>query len=85
MNNSASENANDTMTELMAEARKSKGRLATEILDVFTKVWCINHWNGADLEFECKNCAFASGENCLVKIFKNDNCPDFEDFGSMTH
>lgn len=61
-----------------------KGQLATQILDTFTKVFCIRR-NDYDLEFECKHgCPFEDKDGtCRVKVFKNKYHPDYKDFGSM--
>lgn len=61
-----------------------KGKLAVQMLDIFTKVFCIRR-NGYDLEFECHDCPFEDKDRtCRVKVFKNKFCPDYKDFGSMS-
>lgn len=59
--------------------------LATQILDVFTKVFCIKR-DSDDLEFECETCPFQDVDGaCRVKIFKRVLCPEYKDFGAMSH
>lgn len=58
--------------------------LATQILDVFTKTFCIKR-DSEDLEFECKICPFQNADGtCRVKMFKCDLCPEYKDFGAMS-
>ena len=67
------------------DKQNPKARLATQILDVFTKVWCIKR-DKDDLDFECENCPFNNADKfCQVKKFWRDLCPEYEGFGSMTH
>ena len=59
--------------------------LATQILDVFTKTFCIKR-DSEDLEFECKICPFQNVDGtCRVKMFKYDLCPEYKNFGAMSH
>ena len=57
---------------------------AVEILDSFTKAFCIDATVTDDLVFRCNECPFLSeGGVCKVKEFKCKFDPDYEDFGSM--
>ena len=56
---------------------------AVEILDQFTKAFCIDATAGDELEFRCKECSFADNTKCRVKMFKCKFAPDYKDFGSM--
>ena len=58
---------------------------AVELLDQFTKTFCIDAEVADDLVFRCKDCPFEDHESgkCAVKIFKQRFCPDYKDFGSM--
>lgn len=56
---------------------------AVEILDRFTKAFCIDATVKDDLVFRCKECSFSDGDNCRVKMFKCKFAPDYVDFGSM--
>ena len=59
---------------------------AVEVLDAFTKEFCmdVEKTNAEnDLYFMCEKCPFEENGNCLVKIFKNRYCPDYADFGCM--
>lgn len=56
---------------------------AVEILDRFTKEFCIDATISDDLMFRCKECPFEDGDLCRVKEFKNKFAPDYADFGSM--
>lgn len=62
-----------------------KGKLAVQVLDIFTKIFCIRRYDYDDLEFECHDCPFENKDGtCRVKVFKNKFCPDYKDFGSMS-
>ena len=57
---------------------------AVELLDKFTKAFCIDATVADDLEFRCKECTFQCEDGrCLVKEFKCKFAPEYEDFGSM--
>ena len=56
---------------------------AVEILDKFTKQFCIDANVKDDLVFRCKECSFEEDGICLVKRFKQKFDPDYKDFGSM--
>jgi len=57
---------------------------AVEILDQFTKAFCVDASVTDDLAFRCSVCPFEMPDNiCLVKKFKNKFAPDYKDFGSM--
>ena len=61
---------------------------AVEILDRFTKEFCIDATVSDDLEFRCKECPFQHDTDtekglCMVKEFKNKYAPNYKDFGSM--
>lgn len=56
---------------------------AVEILDRFTKAFCIDATAKDDLVFRCEECSFSDGDNCRVKMFKCKFAPDYVDFGSM--
>lgn len=57
---------------------------AVEILDQFTKAFCIDATVEDDLVFRCKECSFSdSDKKCRVKMFKCKFAPDYADFGSM--
>lgn len=67
-----------------APEQNPKARLATQVLDVFTKVWCVR--DGAGPKFECKGCPFRNVDGkCRVRMFWRNLCPDYKDFGAMTH
>lgn len=58
-------------------------------LDYFTKNWCMNCAETKKLNepiFRCKECAFSSGENCIVKQFANSQKHNYpmDSFGSMS-
>lgn len=57
---------------------------AVEILDQFTKAFCIDASVTDDLVFRCSECLFEMPDkSCLVKKFKKKFAPDYKDFGSM--
>lgn len=57
---------------------------AVEILDQFTKAFCIDASVTDDLQFRCKDCEFEIIDGtCLVKKMAKKLCPDYKDFGSM--
>ena len=56
---------------------------AVEILDRFTKEFCIDATASEDLMFRCNECPFEDGDKCRAKEFKNKFAPDYVDFGSM--
>ena len=57
---------------------------AVEILDQFTKVFCIDSEVTDDLAFRCKECPFEMENGiCLVKKFCRKFAPDYKDFGAM--
>ena len=64
--------------------QEPNNKLAVQILDIFTKIWCIDRRAEDDLEFLCKECPFETLEGrCLVKAFKCKFYPEYKDFGSM--
>lgn len=67
------------------EYRESNNKMAVQLLDIFTKIWCIDTRVHDDLEFMCKECPFEVKDNghCLVKEFKCKFYPEYKDFGSM--
>jgi len=67
-----------------SERLKNDEHKAVEILDVFTKAFCIDAEAGNDLVFRCPECLFQTIDGtCLVKAFKHKFDPDYKDFGSM--
>ena len=56
---------------------------AVEILDQFTKAFCIDASVADDLVFRCSECPFENQDKCKVKMFKCKFAPDYKDFGSM--
>lgn len=59
-------------------------RKAVEILDRFTKAFCIDVSVTDDLVFRCSECPFEDQEGkCRVKVFKHKFAPDYKNFGSM--
>ena len=56
---------------------------AVEILDQFTKAFCIDASVADDLVFRCSECPFEEQDKCKVKMFKRKFAPDYKDFGSM--
>jgi hypothetical protein len=67
-----------------SERLKNDEHKAVEILDVFTKAFCIDAEAGNDLVFRCPECLFKTIDGtCLVKAFKHKFDPDYKDFGSM--
>lgn len=61
---------------------------AVEILDRFTKEFCIDATVSDDLKFRCKECPFQYDGQivkglCMVKTFKCKYDPDYIDFGAM--
>lgn len=63
--------------------RTKKEWLSVQVLDLFTKIFCIKE-NEEDLDFECENCEFQlSDGTCLVKKFANRHVPEYRNFGSM--
>lgn len=57
---------------------------AVEILDQFTKAFCIDASVTDDLVFRCSECPFEDQEGkCRAKVFKHKFAPDYKDFGSM--
>ena len=64
--------------------RVSANKMAVQLLDIFTKIWCIDTRVKDDLEFMCEECPFQLEDGkCQVKIFKCKFYPMYEDFGSM--
>ena len=64
--------------------REPNNKMAVQLLDIFTKVWCINTRVKDDLEFMCKECPFEQEDGkCQVKMFKCKFYPEYKDFGSM--
>ena len=63
---------------------KNDNHKAVEILNWFTKAFCIDAEEGNDLVFRCPECLFQTIDGtCLVKAFKHKFHPDYKDFGSM--
>lgn len=56
---------------------------AVEILDEFTKAFCIDASVADDLEFRCSECPFEDQDKCRVKMFKHKFVPDYKGFGCM--
>jgi len=57
---------------------------AVELLDLFTKSFCIDRSVKDDLAFRCSECPFETKDRiCLCKVFKHKFCPDYKEFGSM--
>lgn len=63
---------------------------AIDGLSIFTHNFCMNckeTEKANDLIFNCENCNFASGRDCLVKCFAYDHLPEGKElpsyFGSM--
>ena len=61
---------------------------AVEILDRFTKEFCIDATVSDDLVFRCNECTFQHDTEkekglCMIKQFKCKFAPDYKDFGSM--
>ncbi len=61
---------------------------AVEILDRFTKEFCIDANVKDDLVFRCNECPFQHDTEtvkglCMVKQFKRKFAPAYKDFGSM--
>lgn len=78
------------MSALTTDGNYYSGRLkndehkAVEILDQFTKAFCIDAEVEDDLVFRCRECPFSTENGkCLAKIFRSKFCPDYKDFGSM--
>ena len=72
--------------EMWAGRTEDNDQKAVELLDNFTKAFCINvNISNAtdDLTFRCKECPFEDGDMCRVKEFKNKFAPDYKDFGAM--
>ena len=66
------------------ERTKNDDYKAVELLDHFTKAFCIDATVTDDLAFRCGECPFATQDGkCLVKLFKNQFAPDYKEFGSM--
>lgn len=64
--------------------REPNNKMAVQLLDIFTKIWCIDTRVKDDLEFMCKECPFVKANgHCLVKEFKREFYPEYKDFGSM--
>ena len=64
--------------------REPNNKMAVQLLDIFTKIWCIDTRVKDDLVFMCKECPFGvEGGICLVKAFKRKFYPKYKDFGSM--
>lgn len=64
---------------------KNNEHKAVEILDRFTKEFCIDATVKDDLAFRCKECPFEEPEDgtCRVKKFKCKFDPNYKNFGSM--
>ena len=59
-------------------------KMAVQLLDIFTKIWCIDTRVKHSLEFMCKECPFETEDGkCLAKTFKHKFYPEYKDFGSM--
>ena len=50
------------------EYREPNNKMAVQLLDIFTKIWCIDTQVKDDLAFMCKDCPFEVKDNghCLV-------------------
>lgn len=63
---------------------KNDDHAAVELLDLFTKTFCIDAEVKDDLVFRCKGCPFKMADGkCNVKQFKSKFWPEYKDFGSM--
>lgn len=57
---------------------------SVQLLDQFTKSFCVDAEVKEDLVFRCHECPFLIDNRiCLIKSFKCDFCPDYKDFGAM--
>ena len=64
--------------------REPNNKMAVQLLDVFTKIWCIDKRVKDDLAFMCKECPFELVDGkCAAKIFKHKFYPEYSDFGAM--